>query len=71
MEKTIIASELIEGDRFRQFRQRKWRTVHKIIHLKETDNIPDEHKGKLLIIVDRCRQIMFAKNQNLIKLTES
>lgn len=58
-----------EVDPFSQFKlpnQRKFRNLWKIMELKETDQVPEKDKGKLLFILDNCRQLLIAKNEEVI-----
>lgn len=49
--------ELKRGERFRVGKQKKFREFLDL-HLLNGDNIPLEHKGKLLVIYDNCKQMI-------------
>ena len=58
----INASEIKPGDLFERNGQLKWREAKKITDIGEGDNIPQHHKGKLLIVTVECKTIVFAKD---------
>lgn len=64
----IPAAYLGTGMQFKLPGKRKFRTVAKKHQLGTGDNIPAEHKGKLLVITDECKQFILDKEQEVIIL---
>ena len=60
------AKELQPGQQFKQKGQRKWRTVIKVVDCDIIRGRPVEHKGKLLIVLDDCRQWVIDPETELI-----
>jgi len=50
-------SDLQPGQQFKLLHQLKFRTVSRIIELGHGNNIPKEHKGKTLVLLDDCKQL--------------
>ncbi|HEY0056307.1 MAG TPA: hypothetical protein VGB63_13200 [Pedobacter sp.] len=57
------------GDQYKIGKQRKFRTVMKLHPLPDGEGIPEEHRGKILIIHDNCGQCVMAPDA-LVDLKE-
>jgi len=60
------AKELIPGQAFHLPGKRKFRTVKKVFECDLMKGSPEAHKGKLLIVLDDCRQIILDPEADLI-----
>ncbi len=52
------AKDLQSGQAFHLPGKRKFRTVKKVFECDPKKGFLDEHKGKLLIVLDDCRQMI-------------
>jgi hypothetical protein len=59
------AQKLVVGDQFRNSVQKPWRTIKKIIVFKQDTSIPKIYEGKIIFIVDNCKQILVEKEHLL------
>lgn len=46
--------------------QKKWRTLKRLHQLPDHEGIPEEHRGKLLVIFDGCRQAILDPTDEVI-----
>lgn len=61
----IKVEELVSGQEFKLKGQRKFRVFSKYMELGSGDNIPAQHKGKLLVILSNCRQLILDKETEI------
>lgn len=64
--RSIKVSELAEGQQFKLTGNRKFQTVNKLINLGVGDNIPTEHKGKILVVLSNCAQYCLNPDTSVI-----
>ncbi len=60
------AKDLTPGQEFKIAGKRKLRKIKEIITLKASDLIPESQIGKLLIVLDNCKQIILDPNTEVI-----
>lgn len=60
------AKDLKEGDSFKLPGKRKYRQISVIRHLGHEETIPGEHRGKLLIVMSDCRQMILNPERDII-----
>lgn len=63
-----LAKDLCVGDWFKTQKQRNWREVGAIRQLPNSDKIPIEDRGKLLIITTTCRQWVVSPDLELVSI---
>lgn len=66
MEKTITAAKLKRGSSFKLSGKRKFRVINKIYPLGSGANIFPEHRNKILVITEQCKQFILDKEQEVI-----
>ncbi len=59
-------TELKHGDKFKLPGQRNFRTFNCSHDLGNDEKIPADHRGKMLVILDNCRQMIVDKDEELI-----
>lgn len=57
----VQAQKLTVGDEFRNSLQKPWRTIRKIVELTPGPGVPKIYEGKLIFIVENCKQIVVEK----------
>lgn len=59
------AGDLLPGDLFKLPNQRVWRRCIKIVELSG-EHVIESHRGKLLIVIEGCKQLILSSLQSVI-----